>query len=164
MHNYYEILNINSNASKNEIKNAFKKEALKWHPDRNKSPNATIKMQLINEAYLILKDDNARARYDKEYQRYYNFQKQSKNDNKEKYNNNYQKDDDTINQKYVFEDEILKDWIKKAKKQAINLAKQSIDDLVGMSRAATRAAWEKIKYYILLLIMLISLFKIIGIS
>ncbi len=156
MHNYYEILNINSNASKNEIKSAFKKEALKWHPDRNKSPDATTRMQLINEAYLILKDDDARARYDKEYQRYYNFLKQNKNDNKEKYS-------DTREEKYIFEDQLLKDWIKRAKEQAISLAKQSVDDLVGMSKAATRAAWKATRDYILFLIMLIFLIKIIGI-
>ena len=70
MLDYYAILNINPMASKKEIKEAFKREALQWHPDRNNSPDATKKMQLINEAYLILKDDEARARYDKQYYKF----------------------------------------------------------------------------------------------
>jgi DnaJ-class molecular chaperone len=44
MVDYYAILNINSTASKKEIKEAFKREALKWHPDRNNSSDATKKM------------------------------------------------------------------------------------------------------------------------
>ena len=48
MIDYYAILNIEHNATKKEIKTAFKKEALKWHPDRNSSPEATARMQLIN--------------------------------------------------------------------------------------------------------------------
>ena len=72
MIDYYEILNVKSTASKKDIKEAFKREALKWHPDRNKSPDATARMQLVNEAYLILKDDEARERYDKQYYQFAN--------------------------------------------------------------------------------------------
>jgi curved DNA-binding protein CbpA len=143
MLDYYAILNINPTASKKEIKEAFKREALQWHPDRNNSPDATIKMQLINEAYLILKDDEARARYDKQY---YKFKKVDK----EKENNNQEQ---TKWQGYSSNDEILNDWIKKAKKQAKEMLMMSIEDLVGMSKVATRAAWEKTKYAILVLIV-----------
>ena len=143
MLDYYAILNINPMASKKEIKEAFKREALQWHPDRNNSPDATIKMQLINEAYLILKDDEARARYDKQY---YKFKKVDK----EKENNNQEQ---TKWQGYSSNDEILNDWIKKAKKQAKEMLMMSIEDLVGMSKVATRAAWEKTKYAILVLIV-----------
>ena len=58
--NCYSILNISENASMNEIKSAFKKESLKWHPDRNLDKDTTSIMQDINEAYLILKDNEAR--------------------------------------------------------------------------------------------------------
>ena len=57
---YYEVLEIKSTASIEEVKAAFKMQALKWHPDRNLGVDTTLRMQLINEAYLILKDVEAR--------------------------------------------------------------------------------------------------------
>lgn len=62
----------------------------------------------------------------------------------------------------ILEDEVLKDWIGKAKKQAINLAKQSLDDLIGMSKAATLAAFNETFGYIIFLLVLIIIFKLIG--
>ena len=60
--NYYDILGVDKNASKEEIKKAFRKLAHAHHPDK-KSGNAD-KFKEINEAYSILSDDKKRTQYD----------------------------------------------------------------------------------------------------
>lgn len=62
---YYEILGVGKNASKPEIKSAYRKLAKKYHPDRNKEPDAETKFKEVQEAYEILFDDQKRAAYDK---------------------------------------------------------------------------------------------------
>ena len=57
MKNYYQILNIPENASKEEIKKAYHKLALKFHPDKNPSEDATEKFKEISEAYDMLYND-----------------------------------------------------------------------------------------------------------
>lgn len=61
---YYEILGLSKGASKSEIKKAYRKLALQYHPDRNKEPGAAEKFKDISEAYAVLSDDNKRAMYD----------------------------------------------------------------------------------------------------
>ena len=51
---YYKVLGISSDASSEEIKKAYRKKALKYHPDKNKSPDAAEKFKLISEAYQNL--------------------------------------------------------------------------------------------------------------
>lgn len=61
---YYEVLGVPRTASEAEIKAAYRKLALQWHPDRNKSPEAETKFKEINEAYEVLSDKEKRAAYD----------------------------------------------------------------------------------------------------
>ena len=55
---YYKILNLNIDASKDDIKKAYHKLALKYHPDKNKDEDAEDKFKEINEAYDYLYNNN----------------------------------------------------------------------------------------------------------
>jgi len=61
---YYEVLGIQKNASQDEIKSQYRKLALKFHPDRNKSPDAAEHFKEISEAYAVLSDQEKRKLYD----------------------------------------------------------------------------------------------------
>lgn len=61
---YYKILGVDKNASKEEIKSAYKRLAKRYHPDVNKSPDAAEKFKEINEAASVLGDDSKRRQYD----------------------------------------------------------------------------------------------------
>ena len=65
MANYYEILEVSQNATKDEIKSAFRKKARTLHPDVNKEPDAEEKFKELGKAYETLMDDNKRATYDR---------------------------------------------------------------------------------------------------
>jgi molecular chaperone DnaJ len=63
---YYEILGVDRDATRQEIKSAYKKLALKYHPDRNAGDKAAEeKFKEAAEAYSVLSDDNKRAQYDR---------------------------------------------------------------------------------------------------
>lgn len=61
---YYEVLGVSKNATEQEIKSAYRKLAMKYHPDKSKEPDADKKMQEINQAYEILSDPKKRQNYD----------------------------------------------------------------------------------------------------
>src|SRR5574341_981064 len=62
--NYYEILGVAPEADEKTIKDAFRALALKYHPDRNKAPDAEEKFKEIAEAYAVLSNPQKRAAYD----------------------------------------------------------------------------------------------------
>ena len=64
MSDYYSTLGINKNASGTEIKSAYRKKTMQWHPDRNKEPGASEQFKKINAAYEVLGDVSKKEKYD----------------------------------------------------------------------------------------------------
>jgi len=62
---FYKILGISRGASDDEIKKAYRKMAVKWHPDKNKTPEAEEKFKEVAMAYEVLKDKQKRELYSK---------------------------------------------------------------------------------------------------
>jgi curved DNA-binding protein CbpA len=161
---YYAVLNVTIDADSAEIKIAFKNQALKWHPDKNPGVDTTQRMQLINEAYLILKDLDARQRYNIEYLNYKKRQNQAnQKTHKENQWEEKVKSQENFNQRfeddsYEIFDEQLKKWMSNARNQAVNLAKQTIDDIRGMSKVGGQAIVDAalggvVKYFVWGIIM-----------
>lgn len=61
---YYDILGVSKDASEEEIKKAYRRQSLQYHPDKNKDPSAYGKFQKIGEAYETLSDKDKRNEYD----------------------------------------------------------------------------------------------------
>lgn len=144
---YYKIFEISQNSNDNDIKKAFRNQAIKWHPDKNQGIDTTLHMQEINEAYLILKDKESRERYDIEYNKFRQYQEyksraesdKTKSEKEEK-QNRYQEQNSSKQQHeysdYKVEDDLLAKWMSNAKRQAVELAKQTIKDFKGVTKAA----------------------------
>lgn len=66
MPNFYEVLGVEKTASDDEIKKAYRKLSLKYHPDRNPNEDTSSKMKEINEAYETLSNTSSREQYDME--------------------------------------------------------------------------------------------------
>ncbi|MFH1394316.1 MAG: molecular chaperone DnaJ [Candidatus Micrarchaeota archaeon] len=61
---YYEILEVDKNASSSDIKKAYRKLAMKYHPDRSSDKDAEARFKEISEAYAVLSDETKRKQYD----------------------------------------------------------------------------------------------------
>lgn len=64
MADYYSVLGVSKTANDAEIKSAYRKKALEYHPDRNKSADAVEKFKEVNRAYEVLSDSQKRQQYD----------------------------------------------------------------------------------------------------
>jgi curved DNA-binding protein CbpA len=132
---YYALLEVEVSANQVEIKQSFRKQAFKWHPDVHPDKDTTERMKAINEAYLILKDPIARARYDntyREFQANFNTQTvsstQRSTDDEQSYYYHH----------YDIKDVLLKTWMERAREQASILVKQTIEDFRGMTVAGAK--------------------------
>lgn len=66
--NYYKELGVHRSATPNDIRTAYKRLALLWHPDRNKATDAEEKFKKIKQAYDVLIDEQRRREYDQQQQ------------------------------------------------------------------------------------------------
>ncbi len=134
---YYKILEADISATPTEIKSAFKMQALKWHPDKNPGANTNDRMRLIIEAHLILKDSEARKRYDEEYRKhnaFKNAQKEKRAENKFEQASDYKNKYDTYQSRdYNVTDDVLNKWMENAAKQASDYLAQTIEDFKGIA-------------------------------
>ncbi|NBD36897.1 MAG: DnaJ domain-containing protein, partial [Chloroflexi bacterium] len=62
---YYQVLNVGKNASPEEIKRAYRRQARRYHPDVNSKPDAEERFKEVNQAYEVLSDPEKRAMYDR---------------------------------------------------------------------------------------------------
>ncbi|XP_072291972.1 dnaJ homolog subfamily B member 9a isoform X2 [Eucyclogobius newberryi] len=75
---YYDILGVPKDASERQIKKAFHKLAIKYHPDKNKNPDAEAKFREMAEAYETLSDESKRREYDQFGSTYFSGESQSR--------------------------------------------------------------------------------------
>jgi DnaJ-class molecular chaperone len=123
--NYYAILGISPTASIDEIKMAFKKLAIQWHPDKNPNRDTTSQMQEINEAYLVLKSDNRKI-YDEAYHQHFgSHYKQSGSVQTPKNNTKTSVDFETVAEQY--------------RKEATGYSKKSLSELLELLEVGGKA-------------------------
>lgn len=151
---YYNVLEIEYTSSESDIKKAFRSCSIKYHPDKNPDIDSTSKMQDINEAYLILKDREAKARYDVQYFNYKEFY--------QKETNNHSSDESFKNDfSFSFDDDILKRWMMNARRQAFTLAKESIKEFKELGVKSVKEGGKKAGEMLIAQIGVAILFSII---
>ena len=156
---YYSILEIDSNASAEDIKSAYRRLSKKWHPYINPNINVTSKMQDINEAYYILKNEEKRHRYDKEYKNFKYFQQTSTNQKENDYSQTTSSTTNSSSKDYYYnytvKDEKVWHDMETARTEAIKLVKKFLNNLKKDAQKAAKGAWEEIYSYLIICIIFI---------
>lgn len=147
---YYKILGISYPSTSEEIKNAFHKQAKRWHPDHNPGMDTTSKMQDIVEAYSILKDEESRRLYNCEYEQYVK-QNSGKNANSAT---------DGSYTEYDFKNQNVENNVERARDKAKdrNYWDELLTGLKINASAAIKGAWDVMKYFLIAIIV----FTIVG--
>lgn len=155
---YYKIFSLSTNSSPEEIKKRYRELVKKYHPDVNDSPDATQKMQEIQEAYYILNDQEARGRYNIQYAKYFEFERISRvkyRPSEEEHQNG-----ENVREKFEFNDPILEKWIINARRQSIEFMKSAVRDTKWIIANGCLFYFKAVGYIALLIIVLILLVRI----
>lgn len=158
--NYYKVFGLNKTATKEGIKKRYRALAKKYHPDVNNSPDATAKMQEIQEAYYILSDEEARSRYDIQYDRIYGSEKEEFKSSNSHSQTGYTKSDKTEQNGYEFDDPILEKWILNAKRQAVEFVKNFYRDTKGIAASGCSYYFKALGICIIVFFVIIILIRI----
>lgn len=142
MKDYYSILGISFPSSQDEINNAYRQMAKKWHPDLNPGRDVTDMMEDINEAAEILRDPIKKQRYDAEYAFAFKQGKET-----------YQEAPRYENKQYEPTDETLREDIKTARKNAEEYVKEFMDALRSSGKQAAKGAWEEMRPWVIVAIV-----------
>ena len=134
---YYKILGISQSASEEEIRRAYHKMSMRWHPDKNPDMDVTSIMQDINEAYAILKDADKRRRYDSEY---ILFRETESGDDWTECKEGNKQEKQTWTYDYAVKDEHLKEDISQARRYAKDLVDEFFRELRSTSKTAVKGA------------------------
>ena len=151
INDYYSVLGVNIDASATEIKKAFRKLAHMLHPDKNDANNASEKFREVNEAYLILSDEEARSKYNIEYEAFIG--ENNHYNNEQKHEENYEQ---------TYKDEDLNNWTKKAKEQAKEYSKMDLNSYLKLLNNIASESFSIITGSILLAIITLVLSAIIS--
>lgn len=147
---YYAILNIEFPSNAKEIKSAYRKQSLKWHPDKNIGQDTEEEMKDINEAYNILFKPDSKQRYDNEYIIFKRRKKTRVNTDPESIPNVYKNQSSYSSWEYDYniKDEHLKNDINNARKSAEEYVRNFIASLKLNTTTAAKGAWNGALPYI----------------
>ena len=140
---YYSILGLIYPSAQEDIKNAYRRLSLKWHPDRNPGVDTSGKMIDINEAYYILNNPEMKNRYDMEYIKYQDFihvgtLSVNVNVNKNQPSSHYKAQDVKVEED-----------INNAHKMASELVAEFLKSFHKVSKDAAKGSWKNMVPYIM---------------
>lgn len=144
---YYKILNITCPSSADEIKKAYREQAMRWHPDRNPGRDTTAKMQDVVEAYYVLGNAARKIRYDAEYELYMAAHtKRASEHSQHSASSDYQAHNPNLRQD-----------MSDAQREAAQYVREFFQSLKQNGQVAAKGAWEELKKWLAILLVFIIL-------